>query len=146
MGDYTSIKLMASVDAKSAEAIHLAHSIHEHQPRYTAPVNIWENVALNVDDCPDWVGMWGAITRSNFIPFGGIQTLPREFDGVDTVVPTPDSHVWGFSCSVKSGWWVGFFLERILPQMLTAPCEVWIYDEAIDDDVRIMTINPEVNP
>ncbi len=126
MGDYASIKLMASVDNKSAEAIRLFYANDDLR-------DPWDHVAQTLENCPDWVGMWAAIDRSSFIPRGGLVSVRMEreygWKEEEVTIPTDEDLTWSFCCSIKSGWWVDFFLDRILPQMLTEPCGVWIYDD-----------------
>jgi len=131
VGDYTSLRFVASVDVKSAEAIGaVTENMGDWWPHH------WSRAAT-IEGCPDWVGQWAACPR-NSIPFGGLSYAPEGWTHDNTITIT-DLH-WSVCCSIKCGWWVEFFLHRILPQMLTEPCFVEVFDEM--GDLESQTVNP----
>jgi hypothetical protein len=130
MGEYASIKLTASVDPKSAEAIRL---FYENDGLFDP----WDHVSQVLENCPDWVGAWAAIDRSSQIPRGALVhgRMEREYGWKEEefTIPTDEDPTWSFCCSIKSNWWVAFFIDRILPLMITKPCVVIVYDDMSDE-------------
>jgi hypothetical protein len=105
--------------------------------RFHAPLSILgENMATRLDryNGASWAQIavefpsfqmtpaWEKETRKSFIPYGGIMYVPEGWE--DRHINEVLDRVWHVQCSVKTLCTLKTFAKDILPQFLSAPCEI----------------------
>jgi hypothetical protein len=126
VGDYTGVRFNAVLSEKGKEIV-----------QGLLRAKTWNN------DCtPHLFEEWRRQWRSEFIPFGAVLYMPKDWKYTNMCVSFEHmKYTWVVCCSVKDDGIVSQFLRNVLPYLISEPCVVETYFE-LDAKPVIHDIKP----
>lgn len=129
MGMYTGVRFQAKLKPIVAGAIKLC---------YDSKVldQFWDTLSKIIPIDDDWL----KTGRKHFIPFGALSYMPDHWDKSPTGLSGED---WNVCCSLKNyEGEIDTFLSKVLPYLISEPCEVeYLYEEW--EEPKLYMITPE---
>ena len=129
MGMYTGVRFQAKLKPIVAGAMKLC---------YDSKVldQFWDTLSKIIPIDDDWL----KTGRRDFIPFGALSYMPDHWDKSPTGLSGED---WNVCCSLKNyEGEIDTFLSKVLPYLISEPCEVeYLYEEW--EEPKLYMITPE---